>query len=87
MAEVQHLHSVCVYISHDKSYLKTWQPFEHPAPVTSVEQGSQLIPGNGSKQVKMSEKLPPVPQGHCVKPSIKCQTLNWSSRGVAYYPS
>lgn len=74
-------------VSYDKRYLQTWQPFVHPAPITSVEQGSQLVPGNGSKKVKMSGKLPSVPQGRCVESSVKCQTLNWPSRGGAYYPS
>lgn len=80
--------SICaVCVSYNKRYLQTWQPFAHPASISSVEQGGQLVSGNGNEKVKMSEKLPSVPRGHCGKSFLKCQTLNWPSRGGAYYPS
>lgn len=74
-------------ISYSKRCLQTWQPFAHPAPVTSGEQGGQLVSGSGNGKVKMSEKLPSVPREHCEKSSVKCQTLKWPSRGGGYYKS
>lgn len=78
---------MCACVSYDKRYLQTWQHFAHPAPITSVEQGSQLVPSNGSEKLKMSGKLPFVTQGYCLNSSVKCQTLNWPGREGAYYPS